>query len=133
MSRRKKSRSLKNNHSGLKTGSKERMKIESKQRKAAKKEANPRKVNRQRSVYQQQLDKSGHVESQHVGAKAPTAIQAVIKKTLPTSIDSMPATAIKRSKPKPAPVLTPAPQETETLVSEDPWDLLESPQNKDIF
>ncbi len=133
MSRRKKSRSLKNNHSGLKTGSKERMKIESKQRKAAKKEANPRKVNRQRSVYQQQLDKSGQVESQHVGSKTPTAIKAVIKKTLPTSHDSAPspARAVKRPTPKQAPVSEL--QEPVAHVSEDPWDMLESPQNKDIF
>ncbi len=133
MSRRKKSRSLKNNHSGLKTGSKERMKIESKQRKAAKKEANPRKVNRQRSVYQQQLDKSGQVESQHVDPKVPTAIQAAIKKALPTSQDSAPSPvkAVKRPTPKQVPA--PAPQVTETPVSEDPWDLLETPQNKDIF
>ncbi len=131
MSRRKKSRSLKNNHSGLKTGSKERMKIESKQRKAAKKEANPRKVNRQRSVYQQQLDKSGQIESQHVESKAPTAIKPVIKKALPTSHDSTPspAKAVKRATPE----QVPAPQETITHTSEDPWDMLESPQNKDIF
>lgn len=66
MSRLKKSRSLKRVTGGVKTGSKERTKLENKQRKAKKKADNPRKNNRQRSVYQKFLDDNNMVEKQHV-------------------------------------------------------------------
>jgi len=124
MSRRKKSRSLKNNHSGVKTGSKERMKLETKQRKAAKKAANPRKVTRQRSVYQQLMDKNGQVETQHVNAPKPSQGQPAVKKLI-----------ISQQKPAPKPMASPikeTPVEPE-VQAEDLWGQLESPQNADIF
>jgi len=124
MSRRKKSRSLKNNHSGVKTGSKERMKLETKQRKAAKKAANPRKVTRQRSVYQQLMDKNGQVEAQHVNALKPSQGQPAVKKLI-----------ISQQKPAPKPMASPikeTPVEPE-VQTEDLWGQLESPQNADIF
>jgi len=124
MSRRKKSRSLKNNHSGVKTGSKERMKLETKQRKAAKKAANPRKVTRQRSVYQQLMDKNGQVETQHVNALKPSQDQPAVKKLI-----------ISQQKPAPKPMASPikeTPVEPE-VQAEDLWGQLESPQNADIF
>jgi len=124
MSRRKKSRSLKNNHSGVKTGSKERMKLETKQRKAAKKAANPRKVTRQRSVYQQLMDKNGQVEAQHVNALKPSQDQPAVKKLI-----------ISQQKPAPKPMASPikeTPVEPE-VQAEDLWGQLESPQNADIF
>ncbi|MEY8204465.1 MAG: hypothetical protein RPR40_05245 [Bermanella sp.] len=122
MSRRKKSRSLKNNHSGLKTGSKERTKLESKQRKAAKKVANPRKVSRQRSVYQQHMDKSGLVEIQHVDAPKPSPIRPIVKK-------------LSTQPPKQAPMAKPAIASAVAteVTAVDLWDQLESPQNADIF
>ncbi len=123
MSRRKKSRSLKNNHSGVKTGSKERMKIETKQRKAAKKAANPRKVTRQRSVYQQHMDNSGQVEDQHVNAPKPAQSLPAVKKF---AISQQ-----KAPKPMVSPVIeTPVEKEVQAV---DLWDQLESPQNADIF
>ncbi len=120
MSRSKKSRSLKRNHSGFKTGSKERTKLESKQRKAKKKLANPRAVTRQRSVYQQHLDNSGLVEAQHVDLKTTTTKSVPVAKLL----------SPEKTKLKPAPI--------EVTESEEPqkvslWDQLESPQNNDTF
>ncbi len=126
MSRKKKSRSLKNNHSGVKTGSKERMKIETKQRKAAKKAANPRKVTRQRSVYQQHMDNSGLVEGQHVDAPKPSQIQPVKKMVV-----ASPMKAARKPLAKPA--FVPEPTVESEVQPKDLWDQLESPQNSDIF
>ncbi len=123
MSRKKKSRSLKNNHSGVKTGTKERMKLETKQRKAAKKAANPRKVSRQRSVYQQHMDQSGQVEAQHVEARSPTAqppVKAPVKSFTEKAKTPAPSLAREQIIEKPAEPV-------------DLWDQLESPQNNDIF
>jgi len=124
MSRRKKSRSLKNNHSGVKTGSKERMKIETKQRKAAKKAANPRKVTRQRSVYQQHMDNSGLVEAQHVDAPKPSQSQPMVKKL---SAHQLQQVAETKASPVVEAIVEPEVQAV------DLWDQLESPQNADIF
>ncbi len=125
MSRKKKSRSLKNNHSGVKTGSKERMKLETKQRKAAKKIANPRKVTRQRSVYQQHMDQSGQVEGQHVEARKP-ASQPLFKPVTKSFTEKVNT-----------PALNPSPVREQLVEKQaepvDLWDQLESPQNNDIF
>lgn len=127
MSRSKKSRSLKYANGGVKTGSKERTKLESKQRKAKKKAANPRKVTRTRSVYQKAVD-SEAIEEQKVQRRAPT--------------DALDLSLALPSKPK-------APVKTETQAIETPtkeesvetapeseeelWDLLENPSNTNTF
>lgn len=106
MSRLKKSRSLKRVTGGVKTGSKERTKLENKQRKAKQKAANPVKSNRQRSVYQKFLDENDLVEKQHVAKP--------VKTTEPV-ISEPRVTFEPRAK-------------KETL-----WDQLEKPQNNDTF
>lgn len=109
MSRLRKSRSLKRVTGGVKTGSKERTKLENKQRKAKQKAANPVKSNRQRSVYQRYLDENELVEKQHV----------TITKTAN-------APAVKTEDVK-RPVYQ-AKEENESL-----WDQLEKPTNNDTF
>ncbi len=126
MSRSKKSRSLKRVTGGnKKTGSKERMKLENKQRKAKKKEENPRKVVRQRSVYQQHLDSNSSVKTQHAGKKAETKSAPVKESKL-----KILAPANESIEEEPVIALDTAPQEsTESSL----WDQLEAPQNNDIF
>lgn len=109
MSRLRKSRSLKRVTGGVKTGSKERTKLENKQRKAKQKAANPVKSNRQRSVYQRYLDENQLVEKQHVTAtKAVKAVAAKIED-------------IQRP-------IYQAEEDSESL-----WDQLEKPTNNDTF
>jgi len=109
MSRVKKSRSLKRVTGGVKTGTKERTKLERKQRKAKQKAANPVKKNRQRSVYQQFLDDNNLIEKQHV------------------------------DKPTQEPVVNDSTEQSETKSysqapkKESLWDQLEKPQNTDTF
>lgn len=97
---------------GVKTGSKERTKLEKKQRKAAKsKHVNTK---RQKSVYQRFLDDNNLIEQQHVqkhpvGDKAIEATEADLEEDF---------------------------EETEYTREEKPeslWDQLERPQNKDTF
>lgn len=136
MSRSKKSRSLKRNHAGVKTGSKERTKLESKQRKANKKLANPRAVTRQRSVYQQHLDNNNLVEGQHQSPKAQAA-----QPTVSLLAQAQQKAANFKAEIKPAAKKRPTPKAKETLapnaIEDNPenalWDQLESTQNNDIF
>lgn len=107
MSRVKKSRSLKRVTGGVKTGSKERTKLENKQRKAKHKAANPFKANRQRSVYQKFVDDNGIVEKQHVAK--PVKVEEI----------AAPSPVQKAYEPK---------EKTESL-----WDQLEKPTNNDTF
>lgn len=118
MSRVKKSRSLKRVTGGQKTGSKERMKLETKQRKAKKKAANPRAVVRQRSVFQKLEDEK----------KALLA-----KGTQPQKIKATPLA--------PASAVTPQLEikkieivaDIETDNEDNLWDMLEQPQNTNTF
>ncbi len=128
MSRSKKSRSLKRNHAGVKTGTKERTKLERKQNKAKSKLANPRAVTRQRSVYQQFLDTNNLVEGQHAASKAPEspAVKPIYK-DIQSKVSSF------KHKPKPSiqkKIETPIAAEDQ---KDDLWDQLETPQNNDIF
>lgn len=109
MSRLKKSRSLKRVTGGVKTGSKERTKLENKQRKAKQKAANPVKQNRQRSVYQKFLDENDVVEKQQPAKAKPTKEAEVIE-TLAVEKAHEPA------------------EQTESL-----WDQLEKPQDNNTF
>ncbi|MFT5593669.1 MAG: hypothetical protein ACI8SR_002055 [Oceanicoccus sp.] len=115
MSRLKKSRSLKRVTGGVKTGSKERTKLENKQRKAKQKAANPMKGNRQRSVYQKFLDENEIVEKQHPAKPIPVKeIATVIKAKANTK-----AAVHKAVEPL---------ENSESL-----WDQLEKPTNNDTF
>lgn len=112
MSRIKKSRSMKRVTGGVKTGSKERTKLEKKQRKAAKSKHAQDK--RQKSVYQKFLDDNNLVEQQHV-QKQPNPSE-----DLP-EIDSD---------------LEETEEQHERAREEKPqslWEQLERPQNKDTF
>lgn len=111
MSRVKKSRSLKRVTGGVKTGTKERTKLERKQRKAKQKIANPVNKNRQRSVYQKFLDENNLVETQHV-AKPAKAAESITAENTSNVVDS------HYEKPKKEASL---------------WDQLENPQNQDTF
>jgi len=110
MSRVKKSRSLKRVTGGVKTGTKERTKLERKQRKAKQKAANPVKKTRQRSVYQQFLDDNNLVETQHVSKPAKPAVEA------------------QNNTPEPSNFAQPETNKKESL-----WDQLENPKNSDTF
>ena len=114
MSRVKKSRSLKRITGGQKTGSKERMKLETKQRKAKKKAANPRVVVRQRSIYQKLEDE----KKASAGQKSP------VKKLSP--IFQAPAFEPELKKIEIA-------AEIETENEDNLWDMLEQPQNTNTF
>ena len=123
MSRVKKSRSLKRVTGGVKTGSKERTKLEHKQRKAKQKAAKPFKPTRQRSVYQQFMDENNLVEKQQANNSVKSANsnqQAPVKK------------ALKPKKEAVAPV-----QQQVAIKSQenanDLWDQLEQPTNNDTF
>jgi len=97
---------------GVKTGTKERTKIERKRRKDAKKAANPRKNSRQKSVYQRYLDDNGIVDQSHAekaAAKADNDQQNM------DSVKSQPAPKEK-------------PEKEESL-----WDMLEKPTQHDTF
>ena len=125
MSRSKKSRSLKRVTGGnKKTGSKERMKLETKQRKAKKKAENPRKVTRQRSVYQQHMDQSNQVEVLHVSKKVNTGNAKIIESKLKA------APAFTKAEVEPVQTIESAPQEQ---TEDSLWEQLEAPKNNDIF
>lgn len=111
MSRTKKSRSLKRVTGGVKTGSKERTKLENKQRKAKKKASSTsKKPSRQKSVYQKFLDDNNLIEQQHVNK--PTPIE-----TEEAPPQEEPETEVSRKS-----------------TSDDMWDQLENPdKNNDIF
>lgn len=109
MSRVKKSRSLKRVTGGVKTGSKERTKLENKQRKAKKKAALPSKTGRQRSVYQKFLDDNNLIEKQHVSKP----VKDMSVETIEVAAPSKPERIIERS--------------------ENLWDQLEKPTSNDIF
>ena len=130
MSRNKKSRSMKRVTGGVKTGSKERTKLENKQHKARKKAAAPNaKSSRQRSVYQQFLDNNDLVEGQHVGKKEDSAsIEAAVE---PIKVP----VARPMLKPVTKPVVEKAPpmEQDDEASSEDLWDQLENPKNNDTF
>lgn len=110
MSRTKKSRSLKRVTGGVKTGSKERTKLENKQRKAKKKANNAvKKPSRQRSVYQKFLDDNNLVEQQHVNKpQAPEVIEEVIEEEV-------------------------VEEPSKKSDKDDIWEQLENPNNNDIF
>jgi len=118
MSRVKKSRSLKRVTGGVKTGSKERTKLENKQRKAKQKAANPVKTNRQRSVYQKFLDENAQVDKQH-------ANKAVKTQEAPKVANTPVAVAPKNVTTKEEPQ---AQQTSDSL-----WDQLEQPTNNNTF
>lgn len=136
MSRSKKTRSLKRNHSGVKTGTKERTKLESKQRKANKKLANPRAVTRQRSVYQQHLDNNNLVEGQHQAPKEqvvqskPSLLAQAQQKAANFKPEVKP-TAKKRPTAKAKEIQTP--KVIDDNQDSALWDQLESTTNNDIF
>ena len=94
---------------GVKTGTKERTKIERKRRKDAKKAANPRKNSRQKSVYQRYLDDNGIVDQSHAEKAADNDQQNM------DSVKSQPAPKEK-------------PEKEESL-----WDMLEKPTQHDTF
>lgn len=109
MSRVKKSRSMKRVTGGVKTGSKERTKLERKRRKDAKKVANPRKQSRQKSVYQRYIDDKGIVDQTHAAKPVSEPVEAPLEETAP---------AVETEKPK---------------KEENLWDMLEKPASKDTF
>lgn len=122
MSRSKKSRSLKRVTGGVKTGSKERTKLENKQRKAKKKADNPRKDSRQRSVYQRFLDDNNMVEKQHVQKPVaqPEEIQEnVVLETVEQSEYSSNRDTRSDQKPQDG--------------DKDLWSQLENPNQNDTF
>lgn len=123
MSRVKKSRSLKRVSGGTKTGTKERMKLETKQRKAKKKAANPRLVVRQRSVFQKLEDEK----------KTPIGQKASVKKANPTLLQApiTPDFLVQTLTLKPEIKIIEI--ETETYSEEDLWDQLEQPKNSNTF
>ena len=110
MSRVKKSRSMKRVTGGVKTGSKERTKLERKRRKETKKAANPRKSSRQKSVYQRYLDDNGIVDTAHATKPSAPAVEEQ---------------AINPSAPVAAPE---KPEKEESL-----WDMLEKPAKQDTY
>ena len=123
MSRVKKSRSLKRVTGGVKTGSKERTKLENKQRKAKQKAAKPFKLTRQRSVYQQFMDENNLVEKQQANNSVKSANsnqQAPVKK------------ALKPKKEAVAPVKQQVAIKSQENAN-DLWDQLEQPTNNDTF
>lgn len=122
MSRNKKSRSLKRVTGGVKTGSKERTKLENKQNKARKK-ANSKtsKPQRQRSVYQKMLD-----DKQPEGAtKEPKKTQAIATSETEqqNALEPIEPTSIEKA------ALDTSIETPETTSEDDLWDQLENPDN----
>lgn len=113
MSRKKKARSIKR-IAGIKTGTKERTKLENKQRKERKKAASKAKPTRQRSIFQQFLDKTQTVDPEFSGQPQ------------------------KQRTKEEAPATQQAEQVVQTKPVEEPkeqslWDQLERPKNTDTF
>jgi len=122
MSRNKKSRSLKRVTGGVKTGSKERTKLENKQNKARKK-ANSKtsKPQRQRSVYQKMLD-----DKQPEGAtNEPKKTQAIATSETEqqNALEPIEPTSIEKD------ALDTSIETPETTSEDDLWDQLENPDN----
>lgn len=122
MSRNKKSRSLKRVTGGVKTGSKERTKLENKQNKARKK-ANSKtsKPQRQRSVYQKMLD-----DKQPEGTtKEPKKTQAIATSETEqqNALEPIEPTSIEKA------ALDTSIETPETTSEDDLWDQLENPDN----
>lgn len=122
MSRNKKSRSLKRVTGGVKTGSKERTKLENKQNKARKK-ANSKtsKPQRQRSVYQKMLD-----DKQAEGAtKEPkkTQVTATSETEQVSDLEPIETTPIEEN------ALNTSIETPERASEDDLWDQLENPDN----
>ena len=122
MSRNKKSRSLKRVTGGVKTGSKERTKLENKQNKARKK-ANSKtsKPQRQRSVYQKMLD-----DKQAEGAtKEPkkTQVTATSETEQVNDLEPIEPTPIEEN------TLNTSIETPERASEDDLWDQLENPDN----
>ena len=104
-------------------GSKERTKLENKQRKAKQKAAKPFKPTRQRSVYQQFMDENNLVEKQQANNSVKSANsnqQAPVKK------------ALKPKKEAVAPVKQQVAIKSQENAN-DLWDQLEQPTNNDTF
>ena len=127
MSRSKKSRSLKRANGGVKTGSKERTKLESKQRKAKKKAANPRKITRTRSVYQKAVDIET-IEEKQAKRRAPTdRLDLSMAQTTAPKVQATPEPKVAQAPIKEESV------ESETESEEGLWDLLENPSSTNTF
>lgn len=122
MSRNKKSRSLKRVTGGVKTGTKERTKLENKQKKARKKASSvTAKDKRQRSVYQKMVDDQNsntEKKSQKNTPKADSQIENIREPAEPE--DSAHTIASE-------PTITDKPDE------DDLWDQFENPESSDTF
>lgn len=126
MSRVKKTRSLARVN-GVKTGSKEKTKLLNKLRKEQKKAKNPHKESRQKSVYEKYLESLAGNPELYAAAKAEQAGIKPVKTSKPAT------TAAPEFIPKP-PKTTPKPtQLDDTDGSDDLWEQLEQPRNKDIY
>lgn len=124
MSRNKKSRSLKRVTGGVKTGSKERTKLENKQNKARKKASSMTgKVKRQRSVYQKMLDENASTKQDQPKKAAPKPDQEVVE---PEVTEAAAPTPIKESAKEDT-------LETPEQSDDDLWDQLENPGETDTF
>lgn len=130
MSRSKKSRSLKYANGGVKTGSKERTKLESKQRKAQKKAANPRKVDRVRSVYQKAVDVAA-IEELQIQRRAPTdRLDLSMAQPIIPRAEAKPELKAKAAEEAP---IEEESAEKEPESEEDLWDMLENPTSTNTF
>lgn len=123
MSRNKKSRSLKRVTGGVKTGSKERTKLENKQNKARKKASSMSKVKRQRSVYQKMLDENASTKQDQPKKAAPKPDQEVLESEVTEAATLNP---IKESTKEDT-------LETAEQSDDDLWDQLENPGETDTF
>ncbi|EAT13288.1 hypothetical protein HF888_07325 [Bermanella marisrubri] len=113
MSRKKKARSIKR-IAGIKTGTKERTKLENKQRKERKKAASKAKPTRQRSIFQQFLDKTQTVDPEFSGQpQKPRAEEEAV--------------AVEQ------PVATEHDRQADEPKEQSLWDQLERPKNTDTF
>jgi CRISPR/Cas system-associated protein endoribonuclease Cas2 len=127
MSRNKKSRSLKRVTGGVKTGTKERTKLENKQNKARKKALTTTgKVKRQRSIYQKMVDENGTDEKQVAPKK--TVTQQPDNTEIEASAETRRQTQVKEEAP-----ITPAKSDIDTSSDEDLWDQLENPGESNTF
>ena len=128
MSRNKKSRSLKRVTGGVKTGTKERTKLENKQNKARKKALTTTgKVKRQRSIYQKMVDENGSEEKQaptkkvsrpQIDTEAPETTQITNRSARPAKDEATKVTAVT---------------DTDESLEDDLWDQLENPGESDTF
>lgn len=130
MSRNKKSRSLKRVTGGVKTGSKERTKLENKQNKARKKAAGgvTAKQKRQRSIFQKALDQEKAETKKPSPKKTPETEESKQNNELePLHAEASPAKEDTSSIDTDTVVDTP--EQTE----DDLWDQLENPNSSNTF